>query len=62
VSIAMSENPFDFDKNPHLPTNDYDIAVRQSIPGYDAMLDMLTALFQIYLTADACILFASSVV
>jgi len=31
----MSENPFDFDQNPNLPTAD-DIAVRQSIPGYDA--------------------------
>jgi tRNA (cmo5U34)-methyltransferase len=39
----MSENPFNFDQNPNLPTADYDIAVRQSIPGYDAMLTMLTA-------------------
>ncbi|NJL39082.1 MAG: class I SAM-dependent methyltransferase [Leptolyngbyaceae cyanobacterium SM1_4_3] len=52
----MSENPFDFDQNPNLPTADYDIAVRQSIPGYDAMLTMLTALFQLYLTDDAHIL------
>lgn len=52
----MSENPFDFDQNPNLPTVDYDIAVRQSIPGYDAMLTMLTALFQLYLTDDAHIL------
>ncbi|MBW4621233.1 MAG: class I SAM-dependent methyltransferase [Cyanosarcina radialis HA8281-LM2] len=56
----MSENPFDFDKNPNLPTNDYDIAVRQSIPGYDAMLDMLRALFQLYLTDDARILVAGA--
>ncbi|MGB8699731.1 MAG: hypothetical protein WCD18_09975 [Thermosynechococcaceae cyanobacterium] len=46
----MIETPFDFDQNPKLPTADYDIAVRQSIPGYDAMLTMLTALFQLYLT------------
>jgi tRNA (cmo5U34)-methyltransferase len=52
----MSENPFDFDQNPNLPTTDYDIAVRQSIPGYDAMLTMLTALFQRYLMDDAHIL------
>lgn len=52
----MSENPFDFDQNPNLPTADYDIAVRQSIPGYDAMLTMLTALFQLHLTDDAHIL------
>ncbi|KAM3114317.1 class I SAM-dependent methyltransferase [Phormidesmis sp. 146-33] len=52
----MSENPFDFDQNPNLPTADYDIAVRQSIPGYDAMLAMLAALFQLYLTDDAHIL------
>lgn len=52
----MSENPFDFDQNPNFPTIDYDVAVRQSIPGYDAMLTMLTALFQLYLTNDAHIL------
>jgi tRNA (cmo5U34)-methyltransferase len=52
----MSENPFDFDKNPNLPTTDYDVAVRQSIPGYDAMLTMVTALFLLYLTNDAHIL------
>lgn len=52
----MSENPFDFDRNPNFPTTDYDVAVRQSIPGYDAMLTMLTALFQLYLTDDAHIL------
>ncbi|MGQ9872955.1 hypothetical protein [Leptodesmis sp.] len=52
----MSENPFDFDQNPNLPTADYDIAVRQNIPDYDAMLTMLTALFQLYLTDDAHIL------
>jgi len=52
----MSENPFDFDKNPNLPTTDYDTAVRQSIPGYDALLTMLTALFQIHLTDEAHIL------
>jgi len=52
----MTENPFDFDRNPNLPTTDYDIVVRQSIPGYDAMLTMLTALFQLYLTDDAHIL------
>ncbi|OCQ92010.1 hypothetical protein BCD67_21595 [Oscillatoriales cyanobacterium USR001] len=52
----MSENPFDFDRNPNFPTTDYDVAVRQSIPGYDAMLIMLTALFQLYLRDDARIL------
>lgn len=52
----MSENLFDFDQNPNLPTTDYDIAVRQSIPGYEAMLTMLTALFQLYLMDDAHIL------
>ena len=52
----MGETPFDFDQNPNLPTTDYDIVVRQSIPGYDAMLTMLTALFQLYLTDDAHIL------
>jgi len=49
-------NSFDFDKNSALPTTDYDIAVRQSIPGYDALLMMLTALCQIYLTDNAHIL------
>ncbi len=52
----MSENLFDFDQNPNLPTADYDVAVRQSIPGYDAMLTMLTALFQLYLKDDAHLL------
>jgi tRNA (cmo5U34)-methyltransferase len=52
----MSENPFDFDQNPNFSTTDYDIAVRQSIPGYDAMLIMLTALFQLYLMDNAHIL------
>jgi len=51
-----NDNPFDFDKNSALPTTDYDIAVRQSIPGYDALLMMLTALCQIYLTDNAHIL------
>lgn len=52
----MSENLFDFDRNPSLPTVDYDTVVRQSIPGYDAMFAMLTALFQLNLTNDAHIL------
>jgi tRNA (cmo5U34)-methyltransferase len=53
---AMTENPFDYDANPNLPITDYDIAVRQSIPGYDALLSMVTALFQANLTDMAHIL------
>lgn len=53
---AMTENIFDFDTNPNFPVTDYDITVRQSIPGYDALLSMVTALFQIYLPDDAHIL------
>lgn len=52
----MSENTFDFAQNPNLPTTDYDIVVRQSIPGYDALLTMVTAVFQICLTDNAHIL------
>lgn len=51
-----NDNHFDFDKNSGLPTTDYDIAVRQSIPGYDALLTMLTSLCQIHLTDEAHIL------
>ena len=53
---AMTKNPFDFDANPNLPITDYDIAVRQSIPGYDALLSMVTALCQLELTDTAHIL------
>lgn len=52
----MTEKPFDFDANPNLPVTDYDIAARQSIPGYDALLSMVTALLQIYLVDTAHIL------
>ncbi|NEQ21864.1 MAG: class I SAM-dependent methyltransferase [Microcoleus sp. SIO2G3] len=47
--------PFDFDADPRL-SSDYDIAARQSIAGYDAMLSMLTALFHLYLPDNAHIL------
>jgi tRNA (cmo5U34)-methyltransferase len=53
---TMTENLFDFDTNPNFLATDYDIGVRQSIPGYDALLSMLAALFQIYLTDRAHIL------
>jgi len=53
---TMTENLFDFDTNPNFLATDYDIGVRQSIPGYDALLSMLAALFQNYLTDRAHIL------
>lgn len=52
----MTENLFDFDTNPNFLVADYDIAVRQSIPGYDALLTMVNALLQAYLSDDAQIL------
>lgn len=53
---AMTKNFFDFDTNPNLLTTDYDIVVHQSIPGYDALLSMVTALLQLELTDTAHIL------
>lgn len=51
-----NDNPFDFEKNTDLRVTDYDIAARQSIAGYDALLSMVTALFQNHLIDDAHIL------
>ncbi|AFZ18772.1 methylase involved in ubiquinone/menaquinone biosynthesis [Allocoleopsis franciscana PCC 7113] len=53
---AMTKSPFDFDTNPNFQVTDYDIVVRQSIPGYDALLSMVTALLQLELTDTADIL------
>jgi len=52
----MTNKLFDFDANPNMPADNYDVVVRQSIPGYDALMSMLAALFCIYLTDDAHIL------
>ncbi|NJM64784.1 MAG: class I SAM-dependent methyltransferase [Acaryochloris sp. RU_4_1] len=56
----MANHPFDFDSSSALPATEYDVAVRQSIPGYDALLSMLAALFQIYLTNGAHILIVAA--
>ncbi len=53
---TMPDSPFDFDANPAMPTTDYDVAVRQSIPGYDALFSMVSAFLQLHLTNNAQIL------
>jgi tRNA (cmo5U34)-methyltransferase len=56
----MTGKLFDFDANPNMPTDDYDVAVRQSIPGYDALMSMLAALFSVYLADNAHILIVAA--
>jgi tRNA (cmo5U34)-methyltransferase len=56
----MTNKLFDFDANPNMPADNYDVVVRQSIPGYDALMSMLAALFHIYLADDAHILIVAA--
>jgi tRNA (cmo5U34)-methyltransferase len=56
----MTNKLFDFDATPNMPVDDYDVVVRQSIPGYDALMSMLAALFRIYLADDAHILIVAA--
>ncbi|MBW4550174.1 MAG: class I SAM-dependent methyltransferase [Aphanocapsa sp. GSE-SYN-MK-11-07L] len=56
----MINKLFDFDANPNMPADNYDVIVRQSIPGYDALMSMLAALFRIYLADDAHILIVAA--
>jgi tRNA (cmo5U34)-methyltransferase len=56
----MTNKLFDFDANPNMPADNYDVVVRQSIPGYDALMSMLAALLHIYLADDAHILIVAA--
>ncbi|NJN05063.1 MAG: class I SAM-dependent methyltransferase [Leptolyngbyaceae cyanobacterium RM1_1_2] len=56
----MTNKLFDFDASPNMPVDNYDVVVRQSIPGYDALMSMLAALFRVYLTDDAHILIVAA--
>ncbi|WNZ26129.1 class I SAM-dependent methyltransferase [Leptolyngbya sp. NK1-12] len=52
----MTYHPFDFDSPSARPATEYDTAARQSIPGYDALLSMVAALFQHHLPNQAHLL------
>ena len=52
----MTNTQFNFDTNKALPTDEYDVMVRQSIPAYDALFTMIEALFKLYLANNAHIL------
>lgn len=52
----MTYHPFDFDSPAAQPATEYDVRVRQNIPGYDALLSMVVALFQQHLPNNAHIL------
>ncbi|MEG4812414.1 class I SAM-dependent methyltransferase [Microcoleus sp. F8-D3] len=52
----MTYHPFDFDSPAARPATKYDTRVRQNIPGYDALLSMVAALFQQHLSNNAHIL------
>ena len=38
------ENFFDFDRNESLPVSDYDLRIRQVVPGYEAIFNMVMAM------------------
>ncbi|GAB4198718.1 MAG: class I SAM-dependent methyltransferase [Coleofasciculaceae cyanobacterium] len=52
----MTYHPFDFDSPAARPATEYDTRVRHNIPGYDALLSMVAALFQQHLPNNAHIL------
>jgi tRNA (cmo5U34)-methyltransferase len=52
----MQDALFNYDTNVSLPTTEYDIIARQSIPAYDALFTMIEALLALYLANNAHIL------
>ncbi|NJL42388.1 MAG: class I SAM-dependent methyltransferase, partial [Pseudanabaena sp. SU_2_4] len=52
----MQNSLFNYDANISLPTSEYDVVVRQSIPAYDALFTMVEALLKLYLANNAHIL------
>ncbi len=52
----MQNSLFNYDANVSLPTSEYDVMARQSIPAYDALFTMIEALLKLYLANNAHIL------